>query len=527
MIFAIRVTNKLDLGIGHLMRMKLLAVELQELGVKVHILLDEECAFSKKAFTDFIVTEVDYKNEAFGAQQTIVYLKEHFITHLIIDSYSLSIEYECQIRDHGFIVTIVDDNEREHDCDYLIDYKWVGNSTYQRYADKVPSSCVKLLGPEYCIIDSEYRREQSKKPRRDKATVLFSLGGGGDLYLISQIIEHLNLLVPGATDYYVVVGPYAQNKESVYQLCDTFDNVTLIEGATCLKQYYVIADLFVGALGTSFYECAATRTPAITFSLEENQNNDVEILEWLGHYLHINNDINTDIPAFAQLINVVLTNLSRLESLISTRSIDVDGFGAVRVAKALTGSYQSKPTRQVPARHLSVVSKLTEDYSICVADDCQINHYLKSRNLASNADKMTIQNTICPIDHYMWWFKQNRSNYMLVEHRDFSNAPQLYIWHQLNEDKYLYGGWFTAVEDVGLAKAMMALKWQLNYCKELYPEAIWLAVIHKENKFVNLLNQYMGFIATEKGSDEYRKSVELFPRADERFNFVMWAPDAQ
>ena len=75
--------------------------------------------------------------------------------------------------------------------------------------------------------------------------------------------------------------------------------------------------------------------------------------------------------------------------------------------------------------------------------------------------------------------------------------------------------------------AMLTLQWQLEFCKASHPNAIWLAVIHKDNKFVNLLNRYMGFVAIPIHSKEYKVTQQLFPLADEKFNFVMWDPNAQ
>lgn len=526
-MFAIRITNKQDQGIGHLMRMKHLADALKLKQIEVHIILDDVCSFSRSFFSDFNVIDVDWVNYERDAFLTINYMHRESLSHLIIDSYTLPLEYEKQVKEEGFALTVIDDNEQPHVCDFLIDYKWVGPDTESRYESLVPEHCVRLLGPNYCILNPVYRTVK-KSPLKSEfpIRILFSLGGGGDLLVIKKILDALPMITQKKVSIDIVIGPYAINEDKICEMVTANSNINILKNLTCLKAYYEKASLFIGALGTSFYECVATQTPAITFSVGENQHNDVEILQGLGHYLHINELKNRDFPKLGQLIDVVIKQLPRLQNLAAKRDVTVDGYGAERIASALTGRtiLCNKTHNQ---RQLNSIVDFEENLSIYEIDDTHINSYLIARNLPNNSVRMTVNNVIQPLEHYIWWFTQSRFNYVLTQGHDNKCVDCLYIWHNLYKENYLYGGWFACNEDVSFPMAMLALQWQLEFCNASHPNAIWLAVIHKENKFVNLLNKYMGFVETPVSSKEYEITQQLFPLADEQFNFVMWNPNEQ
>jgi UDP-2,4-diacetamido-2,4,6-trideoxy-beta-L-altropyranose hydrolase len=516
-MFLIRITNKLDQGLGHLMRMCHLAEALAENNQEVHFQLDTLEQVPPRITRQF---QCVIANE--NPQSVISYASEHNSKHIIIDSYSLPVSYETRLKEAGLIVTVIDDNERAHDCDYLIDYKWTGENTANRYEDLVPEQCQRLLGPDFCLLDKAYSYGLERQNNGHRKRVLMSLGGGGDLVLIVNLLSHLSIKLIKNIDIDIVVGPKALHKNELLRYAQQHNSIQVIEDCECLKPYYLKADLFIGALGTSFYECAVTSTPAITFSIGENQQNNVSILEWLGHYFHINHleSNSNELMKFANLVELALTNLTRLELLIQSRRVGLDGLGSKRIAAILCGQvYQ--PVTEFPDNKYQTLEDLTDNYFIAKVDDRHVNAYLNARSLATNNQKMTLQQKIPQLDHYLWWFKQTRDNYCLIQQVEKEQKVKLYIWHSTFEDDYLYGGWFTCEENIGLPLAMMILKWQLAYCKKRFPEATWLAVIHKENKFVNLLNQYMGFTKTPEGSNAYRITQQIFPSADNRFNFVM------
>ena len=522
-MFVFRLSNILDEGIGHLMRMKHLADALDKQGCAVAFILDQACSFSNKLLSHYTLEyiaepeSIYYLNEKSDAEKCINILAKFQCRQLILDSYCLGYNFEYLLKNKSIKVIVFDDNERQHFCDVLVDQKWIGKNTSQRYQNLVPETCKRLLGPQYAILDPEY----SEVTPSQRTHILFSLGGGGDLAIFTKLWQHIfrtssleNII------FDVVIGPKAENSAALENLAEQYKNINLIKRTTSLAKYYARAKLFVGALGTSFYECSATSTPAITFSLSDNQQNDNKILEYLGHYLHIGSIDESDFSVLEKLIESAYLQIERLMKMQSSATIQVDAKGAYRLARILLGCEEPKALSFIE-KNYAQGKMLTDDFKICPVTDTDINHYLSSRNRENNSERMTISTKIKPIDHYLWWFGQRRENFVLVKRDQGNETPVLYIWQQALREKYLYGGWFTCGDNVDFSVAMLVLKWQLSHCENEYPEHIWLAVINKHNRFVNLLNQYVGFTALESNSLLKKVTQEIFPLAlDDEFNFV-------
>lgn len=525
-MFAFRVATRL--GIGHLMRMKWLAKALIARHQNVIFFLDrcEEAVREKISDLSCAIHQIDIDihgySEVVDAQVCIDLLQKNQCSCLIVDSYWLGIAFEKQVTEQGFELIVFDDLEREHQCDKLFDQKWQGSDTQQRYQQKVPEYCQRLLGPKYCLLAPDYQQGEHRLTSEAKQqTILFSLGGGGDLSLIAELVEQL-LASTSQSDviYQVVIGPQAINTKSIQALASQESRLELLVNPQSLQSYYRCADLFVGALGTSLYELAACKTPALTFSIADNQHNDILDLQDLGHYFHINQFERKEISQFVRVIETLLANSSRVRALRENSAIELDGKGAERVADILLGESCTDDKEEVSNSMSFSMEKLSDNISIRPVNDSDINRYLIARNLPNNADRMTITQKIPSLNHYSWWFNNTRESFVMYD----EGYESLYLWHdvfQYKNQDYLYGGWFTAGEDVKFNIAMIALKWQLAMTKQRFPNAIWLAVINKENKFVNLLNQYMGFVKIEFSDTKYKITKDIFPHASsEQFNYV-------
>jgi len=536
-MFAFRVATQL--GIGHVMRMKWLALELQNRGCQSIFILDYQSEnllpfleeIDSKVF--FLAKYFSYMQE--DAQQCLQIMQTFpDIATVILDSYDLGIKWEQTLKKANKKLVVFDDLAREHYCDMLFDAKWLGEGTSLRYQNKLPDNCQTYLGPQYAILSPAYKNIliRNSTPTKTKK-VLMSLGGGGDLSIIVKLVTALyqQLKNQSKIETTIVIGPKAENVALVEQLAKQHDQVTLLYQPKCLAEYYRKTDLFVGALGTSLYELAATKTPAITFSLSANQQNNYCDLADLGHYFHLptfDAEQAQQVNNLACLIDGAIKQLPRVRALRSFPNVDINGEGVANIVDILLGN---KSQYMVVAKKPPVSSihhTLADEEKISLNDavylrkvnDKDINLYRLSRNLPNNSERMTIQTEILALEHYLWWFNNHRQSYVLYQ----NEQPLLYIWHQVyhHQDKqYLYGGWFTAQGEIPFNIAMLALKWQLDYTRELFPQSHWLAVINKENKFVNLLNQYMGFSTTDIKQDTFIITQKLFPQAlASEFNFV-------
>ena len=524
-LIAIRTTVGVNVGLGHLFRMLRIANELKKNDKKVVFLINQTNGVIEKylnCFNWIALYDSDFDSENFNAiedaQLCLEFLKNKAIDKVIVDSYVIGIDWEDRIVAKGYELVVFDDLQREHNCHYLIDQKWQGNLTSHRYDNLVSDKCKKLLGPAFFSVD---KAEKDTK-RQEDFVVMLSLGGGGDLQILQDLTLELSnsksikniIIMP-------VIGSFATSKEIFLDLFEGIDNIQPIVNQVNLSKYYQKTSLFIGALGTMFFEAKMYNIPTITFSLAENQENDFFDLEDFGHYFHLSLGALKQTEKMTALVASVSKHYDRVYKLGLNSKVVLDGSGAKRVVQSLTGQtvdkYQIYNKKTVSDKGYFL--KLSNNLIVRKVNDTDINHYLKARNLPINSNNMLVSQDIEAIEHYSWWFNTQRDSYVV----ELDNEVQLYIWHQKisfkNKD-YLIGGWFSANEKTGFEIAFSALNWQLDYTNDNFPDATWIAIIKKDNKYVNLLNSYLKFEAVEENSAEFYAIEDYFGKVSSEYNYV-------
>jgi len=524
-------------GIGHLVRMRHLAAALEEQGVDTLFLLDHPDAALGEMVADLNVcylqshTVVDMPmNQQQDAQRVVEQLMPFPTDVVVVDDYRLDAVWEHVVQQAGYRVVVIDDTaNRNHQCDLLVDPKWRGKETENYYQKLVPEQCKRLLGPEYALLAPEYRQVPQRCSNGSKRAfrVLLSLGGGGDLNLLADLIESLLQQADydvNEIEIQAVVGPSSAHRERLQALADQ-GQVELLVGKQSLFDSYCSASLVVGAAGGSVYELARLRAPVITFSMSENQQTPQRWLDDIGHYLHLPGCSAEDVPCLAQLILQVKGQYSRIEQLFSESRVEVDGRGVERVASEICQLLSDTVCQQpLLVKSTADMEEGTQEYHLRLVEDRDINHYLQSHNLLLNRGNMIEQQVISPIMHYCWWLQTQRTSFLLSK----AGEDKLYIWQECIEimgSFYWIGGWFVCSEGCQYQDALYALSRQLERTDKHYPTVPWIAVISRENHFVKLLNEYQGFTEVERDSERGAVIGAVFPKASfDEFYFVTRDP---
>lgn len=537
-VFRVSATD--NSGLGHLARCVLLAKSLTSKGMRVAVFLDilhsKHLPFVEslevKGLYDEIVESID---ESVDAEQFITECLnfEKDVEWVIVDHYFLGKTWEKLVK-NGLKTKVcaIDDLLREHDSDALIDYRWRAQHTQTAYNQQVSVHCTKLLGSDYVILDQRlFNTSLSQKNSRnahDKVyNLLISLGGGGSGYFISNLLTALIDKIRNsrhAVSIYVVIGPFltesAQLLASIEQINLSLDSkIQLIPlvGVSDLIPYLVDTDFYIGAIGTTMYQLRVLRTPAITFSIADNQQNDLLELADIGHYWHLNQLVEQELPQLADFVVTCLSQYERVSQLFSQTKVTIDGKGIEKIIDFLCFEQIELPKLVSHNDHNSASKLIIQPVS-----DQDIVHYLMSRNLSANRQNMVRSDLIKPLDHFKWWLTKKRASFKLM---NYDKQPILYIWHELkhiHSKCFLIGGWFVCQEDIKITDVMFALEWQLKICKQEYPLAIWIAVIHRNNRVVKRLNDYFGFKQIDKNYEHYSVVKILFPLADESDFYYMY-----
>jgi hypothetical protein len=134
---------------------------------------------------------------------------------------------------------------------------------------------------------------------------------------------------------------------------------------------------------------------------------------------------------------------------------------------------------------------------------------------------MSSTKEISKLSHYNWWFENTRSNYVL----QIDNKPHLYLWHQLiieNGKQIFIGGWMPMTSKLSPLVIIDALSWQLQLTQSISKDAIWLAIINKENTFTNFINIRLGFENIDKQSELRNLAEKIFKLSPNNENFFFY-----
>ena len=480
-------------GIGHLYRCVELSKELERNGVECVFCVDKVSDAIRNFFPKIKINELYGDGEEFSGDKEdfsvfLKCVKNWLVEWVVLDDYRIGEEWEKSLVESGFRLCVVDDLPRRHVCDILIDQRWRGNGN-ETYRKLVPAKTKTLLGPKYAIVGKEFSSQ--KKTGSDRFQVLVSLGGGGRSCDLIDIVRPLLDLRLENVDVKVICGPMMQDAELlVAEESFKKDSVSLLFNVNDISNLIVDSDLFVGAAGGTIYQCLASGVPMVTVSFSKNQENDIKLLEDMGHFFHFNfNEI--ELSEVSVLVSCLLRNIDRVRKLLDNKKIGVDCNGAERICSEIIGSKAAE--QNDPKSCLKTEwEEISKEYRIRKVSDADINEYLNGRNLANNRRNMNIVDPISRVDHCLWWFQNNRQKYVFAS----GCTELLYLWHELIEfgdKRYLVGGWFTKSNHVSLFDVIAAVDWQLQHCMRMHPGIPWLAIIKHGNDFVRSLNNYLGF----------------------------------
>jgi hypothetical protein len=268
------------------------------------------------------------------------------------------------------------------------------------------------------------------------------------------------------------------------------------------------------------YESAMLNIPIITISTNYSQVNQDEELMRIGAVFNLSTSDLHESSEMADLIRRVLFNIKPIQQFTKKNKKNIHTESSKFIANQIIGN-------QVVAKNeenhfkLKLVNNSKRQLDIRKLELSDINELIKWRNSSEVRKLMSSTKEISKLSHYNWWFENTRSNYVL--HLD--NKPHLYLWHQLiieNNEEIFVGGWMPMTSKLSPLVIIDALNWQLKFTHSLSKDAIWLAIINKENAFTNFINARLGFENIDDQSEMKNKAVKIFNIASNIENFYFY-----
>ncbi len=363
---AFRTDASLEIGTGHVMRCLTLARALRDAGADCHFIIrthpdhlgdrivDERFAVELlpapgDSLPDGPPAHAHWAGVAWAqdAAETRAALNVNPPDWLVVDHYSFDARWEQAARADGTQVMVIDDlADRLHDCDLLLDQNFGHEAT--DYDGLVPDRCVRLMGPRYALLRSEFReaRASALAERADRGLqhLLITMGGVDAVDATSTVLIALrDAALPEGLRITVIMGSSAPALDRVRTLAQDMPWPTEVAvNVSDMAARMAVADLAIGAGGSTTWERCCLGLPSIIEETADNQAGIAQAMMAVGAAFDPG---PLSAPDFAQKLNLALAEASdptRLDEMSGKAAAICDGKGAARVTSELVSNISNK-----------------------------------------------------------------------------------------------------------------------------------------------------------------------------------------
>lgn len=267
----IRADGGKDIGLGHVMRMLVLGVELQkrnEVSFICRTSLENKfkAGINKIKEQSFNVIEI---SEANCIEGIIEVQKRYNADVLITDSYDVDEEYFNKLKKYFKFTGYVDDvNKCKMDVDFIINQNI--NAYDLNYKKNINTNTKLFLSTQYCMLRDEFRQAyKSKEIKKEVQDILLTLGGMDNNHNTLKILDQIKYINP---NIHVVIGSAFDKTliKNIQDMTKKYDSIYIYEKAN-MAQLMLKCDVAISACGSTLYELAAMSVPSIGIVLAENQ----------------------------------------------------------------------------------------------------------------------------------------------------------------------------------------------------------------------------------------------------------------
>lgn len=352
----IRTDGNSCIATGHLVRCLSIADACLLRGMKVCFLVSDK--ESKELLQNFdplhrfpvqILETADYHNPERELPEVLALLNglhradaagRHIVYFL--DSYFVTEKYLSDINAATPVAYLDDLKLFDYPVDLVINYDVIQEAFLPDYRKCYQRAKKTLLGAAYTPLRSQFA---DRKPGfRDQVSDILITTGGSDpfhfcLKLANTLLEKPSDCPTPSFNLQIVVGRLNKDKEALCRLSEHFPSVTLHENVSDMASLMESCDLAVSAAGTTLYELCAAGTPAVSFTMADNQLTAAKAFADAGA-IPCAGDIRLSCESVLDSVIDFVTDMS--ENLGQRKSAQdnmrrlVDGQGALRIADALS-----------------------------------------------------------------------------------------------------------------------------------------------------------------------------------------------
>lgn len=272
------------------------------------------------------------------ARQTFDVLTQWKPEWLVVDHYALDAKWERALANAVGSIMVIDDlANRPHQCALLLDQN-LGRKVSD-YDELLPVDCQRLIGPRYALLRPEFaelrERSLARRQKPEIKRILISLGGVDRTNVTGRVLDALvESTLPHDIELDIVMGAAAPFLNDVrLQAAELpFRAIVSVNVEDMAARMY-LADLSIGAVGSTSWERCCMGLPAILMVLAENQKSAAEALKRSGAV--IITDSGLGIRAELETLLSPSACEYTLNRMVQLGSGMVQGDGCVRVTNEL------------------------------------------------------------------------------------------------------------------------------------------------------------------------------------------------
>lgn len=330
----IRVDGSSDIGTGHVIRCLALAEELSERGYKpVFCTRDYDSGLIEKIKSrgfDFQVMPA-----ALSMQEDMEHFtklgKKHNADAVITDNYHFTDKYLKYLKENFKVLVSIDElAETYFYSDLLVNQNIY--ATPKMYKGKTENGTKLLLGPDYALLKSEFKKyhSQSREFGRVK-NILVTLGGVDP---DNQTLKVLKALDKIKADFSItaVIGISNSHVEDISAFAESSQKtIKLLRDVNNMAELMHASDIAVSAAGSTSVELCCTGLPNIMIILADNQERIGEGLAEAGISINLGWFENVSETMIQGTVERLINDQDLRKSMGHRGRVVVDGNGAGRI----------------------------------------------------------------------------------------------------------------------------------------------------------------------------------------------------
>jgi len=255
---------------------------------------------------------------------------------VVLDGYHFDTAYQSLLRSAGCRLMVIDDTAHlpRYDADIILNH----GLDAQRLTYNCAPDTLFLLGTRFALLRPEFQRWHGVVRHCPEVArkLIVTLGGSDAENTTLKIIEALEQISTPDLEIKVVVGPLNPHLAELQQaMASLSSRVHLETSVPDIAPLMAWADLAVAAGGTTSWELAFMKVPALIFILADNQAAAAKALDKFGaaHCLGYPGDLNRE--ELARAISHLVYDREARERMNKRSEVLVDGGGVGRVLQAV------------------------------------------------------------------------------------------------------------------------------------------------------------------------------------------------